>query len=86
MWRRKYERTSWLKSRLIRLDRPFPKLEDKLKILKNIANGILAIHNKNPPICHRDLKTENILFDENKAVRIADFGLARSVSGATTGT
>jgi len=42
-----------------------------------IATAISALHNWRPQIVHRDLKTPNILVDENENIRLADFGLAR---------
>jgi serine/threonine protein kinase len=35
-------------------------------------------------VFHRDLKTENILLDSNKAIRVADFGISTCDSGLLT--
>jgi CheY-like chemotaxis protein len=46
-----------------------------LPILRQIARGCAAIHELG--IVHRDLKSQNVIVDENGAVAIVDFGLAR---------
>ena len=46
-----------------------------INIMKQITQGILYMHEKNPPIAHRDIKVENILINRNK-IKICDFGSA----------
>jgi len=41
-----------------------------------ICDGITEIHKQN--IIHRDLKTANIMFDDQGIIRIMDFGLSKS--------
>ena len=48
------------------------------KIMRGLFLGIAACHSKN--VMHRDIKTSNILIDDQGNVKIADFGLARRVS------
>ena len=49
----------------------------KIQYLKDISNGMLYLHSFQPPIIHRDLKSPNVLIDENGTCKVADFGLAR---------
>eukprot|EP01129_Flabellula_baltica_P007123 TRINITY_DN2737_c0_g1_i2.p1 TRINITY_DN2737_c0_g1~~TRINITY_DN2737_c0_g1_i2.p1 ORF type:complete len:437 (-),score=100.28 TRINITY_DN2737_c0_g1_i2:69-1379(-) len=51
-------------------------LGTKIKISKDIANGLTWLHLSNPPIIHRDIKPNNILIDENMRAKLCDFGLS----------
>jgi len=48
-----------------------------LGIALDVAKGLTYLHAHNPPILHRDLKSLNILVDENWRGKVADFGMTR---------
>ncbi|GLT30285.1 hypothetical protein SLA2020_050920 [Shorea laevis] len=60
------------------------KLPSLLKVAIDVSKGVNYLHQNN--IIHRDLKTANLLMDENEVVKVADFGVARvqSQSGVMT--
>jgi tetratricopeptide (TPR) repeat protein/tRNA A-37 threonylcarbamoyl transferase component Bud32 len=55
-----------------------------LAIAKQIASGLEAAHEVG--VVHRDLKPENIMISADDCALIMDFGISRSVGGASTAT
>ncbi|RHY50683.1 hypothetical protein DYB34_013336 [Aphanomyces astaci] len=51
---------------------------DKVKVAMSIANALAYLHAKR--IIHRDLKSRNVLLDDTKGAKLADFGIARTYS------
>jgi serine/threonine protein kinase len=57
----------------------------RLKICLGSARGLMFLHHGFVPhIIHRDMKSSNILLDENMEPRVSDFGLARVISAYET--
>lgn len=51
------------------------------KVMQQLLNGLYFIHSNK--ILHRDMKAANILITKSGVLKLADFGLARAVSGPT---
>lgn len=43
------------------------------------ARGMLYLHSHKPPICHRDLKSSNLVVDDHWVVKVTDFGMSRII-------
>lgn len=51
--------------------------QTRVQIAIDVANALEYLHFYcDPPLCHRDIKSSNILLDENFVAKLADFGLA----------
>ncbi|XP_030489676.2 serine/threonine-protein kinase CTR1 isoform X2 [Cannabis sativa] len=50
----------------------------RLNMAYDVAKGMNYLHQLQPPIVHRDLKSPNLLVDRNYTVKVCDFGLSRS--------
>ncbi|MBA0791495.1 hypothetical protein Gohar_016072 [Gossypium harknessii] len=64
-----------LKSYLIKNRRRKLAFKVVVQLALDLARGLSYLHSKK--IVHRDVKTENMLLDKTRTVKIADFGVAR---------
>ena len=51
----------------------------KFSVLHNVACGLAYLHERSPPVIHRDLSARNVLLNSEMVAKIADLGVARIV-------
>ena len=59
--------------------KPFFPLSLKCSILHDVASGLTYLHERSPPIIHRDMSARNVLLNSGMVAKIADLGVARIV-------
>ncbi|XP_073031092.1 serine/threonine-protein kinase EDR1-like isoform X1 [Primulina eburnea] len=61
------------------LHRPHIHIDEqrRIKMALDVAKGMNYLHTRHPIIVHRDLKSPNLLVDNNWVVKVSDFGMSR---------
>ena len=52
----------------------------KISMLADVAKGLTYLHNRTPPIIHRDLSAKNVLLNSAMVAKISDLGNSRIVT------
>ncbi len=51
----------------------------KRSVLEDVARGLLYLHDRHPPVIHRDLTSKNVLLTSSLVAKITDMGNSRIV-------
>ena len=58
----------------------------RLQVALDSGRGLVYLHeHADPPIIHRDVKSANILLDENLGAKVSDFGLCKLIFDSEKG-
>ncbi|KIO32087.1 hypothetical protein M407DRAFT_47593, partial [Tulasnella calospora MUT 4182] len=57
-------------------------IPERISLIQDVVAGVEYLHTRQPPICHGDLKSLNILVNSSCRALITDFGSARSKPNA----
>jgi serine/threonine protein kinase len=61
---------------------PILSCDHRLKLCVQIARGIEYLHcSSRTPVVHRDIKSANVLVDDEGQAKVADFGTVREAEG-----
>ncbi|KAG8898424.1 hypothetical protein FRB99_007442 [Tulasnella sp. 403] len=67
-----------------------PNEDVRVRLALDTASGLEYLHSLDPPVCHGDIKSLNVLITDERRAILCDFGLAKSMesmpSGLTTST
>ncbi|KAF5180222.1 Wall-associated receptor kinase-like [Thalictrum thalictroides] len=75
-----------LSNHIMRSSVPFS-WSDRLRIANEIAGAVAYLHCVNSnPIIHRDIRSNNILFDQNYIAKLSNFGFSVVIPSGKTGT
>lgn len=56
-------------------------LDEVIRIMLDVGEGLKFLHDRADPIVHRDIKSNNILLDTKQRAKIADLGQAKEFPG-----
>ncbi|KIO33583.1 hypothetical protein M407DRAFT_17546 [Tulasnella calospora MUT 4182] len=59
-------------------------IPERVSLIEDVVRGVEYLHTRQPPICHGDLKSLNILINSSYHAVITDFGSARRKPNADT--
>lgn len=59
--------------------------EERRRLALDIAKGMNYLHSRQVPVLHRDLKSLNLLLDQSRRVKLADFGWTKGLQNYMTG-
>eukprot|EP00039_Didymoeca_costata_P028954 m.22695 g.22695 ORF g.22695 m.22695 type:complete len:535 (-) comp7428_c0_seq1:2359-3963(-) len=72
-----------LKAMLAQMSKKKIKWNLREQFCRDICQGMLYLHGRDPPVMHRDLKADNCFVSANYVVKVGDFGSMRSAQGQT---
>ncbi|MBZ0285165.1 MAG: protein kinase, partial [Anaerolineae bacterium] len=65
------------------INNELPSLHETATVIKSLAGALDYAHSRG--VVHRDIKANNIMFDDRGAAYVVDFGIAKLTNASTTG-